>query len=157
MSEIFKIAGGIIIAGLVLGIFQAKQHENSVSHYTRTWQQQAQEAEKRAREHEERMHQRMMEESRSRSDEYKFKRQSLQYERENAKLNKEYHDQLNEKRESDAVMERVRRQVDRQRLWNEFYQEPEKCLNYPSDEVMMECTNYRIQQKRKFEEIHGAP
>ena len=37
--------------------------------------------------------------------------------------------------------------------WNQFYKKPEKCENATKNDVMVECGNLYIREKRKFEQI----
>jgi hypothetical protein len=43
-------------------------------------------------------------------------------------------------------------QVRRKELaWSKYYQQPEECLSYRSEEHMVECGNMRIRAKREFD------
>jgi hypothetical protein len=37
--------------------------------------------------------------------------------------------------------------------WNQYYKKPEKCENASKHEVMVECGNLYVREKRKFEQI----
>ena len=37
--------------------------------------------------------------------------------------------------------------------WNQYYKQPEKCENATKHEVMVECGNLYVREKRKFEQI----
>ena len=54
-------------------------------------------------------------------------------------------------------MERQAAQQDSERrkeaAWNQFYKKPAKCENPIRDDVMVECGNHHVREKRKFEQI----
>ncbi|MBW6496319.1 MAG: DUF4670 domain-containing protein [Burkholderiaceae bacterium] len=62
--------------------------------------------------------------------------------------------ELNFKREQ---MDRQATQQEAERLkeaaWNQFYKKPEKCENATRHEVMVECGNLYVREKRKFEQV----
>lgn len=39
----------------------------------------------------------------------------------------------------------------KERAWNEFYQQPEDCLSFRSEEHMIECGNKRIRARKAFD------
>lgn len=62
--------------------------------------------------------------------------------------------ELNFKREQ---MDRQAAQQEAVRLkeaaWNQFYKKPEKCETATRNDVMVECGNHHVREKRKFEQI----
>jgi len=54
-------------------------------------------------------------------------------------------------------MDRQAAQLEAERLkeaaWKQYYKQPEKCENATKHEVMVECGNLYVREKRKFEQI----
>lgn len=50
--------------------------------------------------------------------------------------------------EDQAVLERKKEEA-----WFKYYEEPKDCLNYKSNQHMVECTNLRMRAKREFERL----
>lgn len=43
--------------------------------------------------------------------------------------------------------------AEKERGWNSYYKEPKHCLNWQTDKQMVECINFKMAEKQKFDQL----
>lgn len=46
----------------------------------------------------------------------------------------------------------ARANAEKEKAWSAFYKERKDCLNWQSDKHMVECVNYKMKERQKFEQ-----